>query len=264
VAKKAWCASQVNTTAERSQPDDISNPNQGAPEVSNTPSNSPAQRTAIQDTISEPRRTSSSQNRDNARNCDKEDEGEGAGDDADDDDDDDCNDEDIDYREDEKDALDVTRSETAMEHLQTLLQFIDSEISPRRNYLLSTSCRKFYFSDLWYLFLPGMEVIGNNDRQVYRVVKVSSARHRVVPTWQMYWSKDNDKTQKPPFSITCVSVDFYGKQLGPVSVEFGFPRFDGEREVNSFVVYPLRFHPHRRSDFNDSEWRAVADLPEDE
>lgn len=163
--------------------------------------------------------------------------------------------------------VEETRSEGAMEHLRTLLQFIDSEIVPRRRFLESSSCKKVDFSDLWYLFRPGMEVIENDGKQVYRVVKVSSARHRVVSTWEMYWAGDRetDKRQKqPPFSIKCVFVDFNGSSLGPVSIDFDFPRFIGEREVTSFAVYPLRFHPHKRSDFSDSEWRAVSGLPEEQ
>lgn len=170
-------------------------------------------------------------------------------------------------RDDEGDEpAEETQSEAAMEHLRTLLQFIGSETVPRRSYLESSSCKKVNFSDLWYLFRPGMEVIGNDGKQVYRVMKVSSAPHRVVPAWQMYRSRDKerDKKKQSPFSIQCVYVDFDGKTLGPVSTGFEFPRFIGEREVTSFVVYPLGFHPHRRSDFSDSEWRSVAALPDDQ
>ncbi|ETS84506.1 hypothetical protein PFICI_02531 [Pestalotiopsis fici W106-1] len=169
--------------------------------------------------------------------------------------------------DDNEGEVEETQSEGAMDHLRILLQFIDSEIVPRRRHLESSSCKNVDFSDLWYLFRPGMEVIGNDGKQVYRVVKVSSARHRVVSAWEMYWSGDKEKDEKknqPPFSIKCVFVDFNGTSLGPVSIDFSFPRFIGEREVTSFAVYPLRFHPHRRSDFSDSEWRAVSSLPEDQ
>ncbi|KAI4599400.1 hypothetical protein KJ359_001842 [Pestalotiopsis sp. 9143b] len=175
------------------------------------------------------------------------------------------NSEDSDSESDEEEVAE-TQSEGAMEHLRTLLQFFDSEIVPRRRFLESSSCKKVEFSDLWYLFRPGMEVIGNDGKQVYRVVKVSSARHRVIPAWEMYWSGDEEKDKKSqqPFSIKCVFVDFNGKSLGPVSIDFDFPRFIGERDVTSFEVYPLGFHPHRRSDFNDSEWRSVSGLPENQ
>ncbi|KAF7538198.1 hypothetical protein G7054_g3188 [Neopestalotiopsis clavispora] len=157
---------------------------------------------------------------------------------------------------------DETQTEGAKEHIQTLLDFIDTEISARRGYLYGPSCKKIYFSDLWHLFRPGMDVIENNGKQVYRVVKVSSARHRVVPAWQMYWSKNDDQKKQSPFKITCVYIDFNGKELGPVKTVFAFPRFNSEREVTSLPVYPIRFHPHRRSDFSDSEWRSISDLPE--
>jgi hypothetical protein len=157
---------------------------------------------------------------------------------------------------------DETQTEAAKEHIQTLLNFIDTDISARRGYLNGPSCKKIFFSDLWHLFWPGMDVIENNGRQVYRVVKVSSARHRVVPAWQMYWSKNDDQKKQSPFKITCVYIDFNGKELGPVKRVFPFPRFNSEREVTSLPVYPIRFHPHRRSDFSDSEWKSISSLPE--
>ncbi len=68
--------------------------------------------------------------------------------------------------------------------------------------------------------------------------------------------------KKAPFSITCVYIDFDGVNLGPVTKAFDFKSFDGEREVTSLEVYPLRFRPLRRIDFSDSEWNKVEALPE--
>ncbi|ORY62059.1 uncharacterized protein BCR38DRAFT_466837 [Pseudomassariella vexata] len=88
-------------------------------------------------------------------------------------------------------------------------------------------------------------VIGRDGKQAYRVVKLGSAPHRVVPAWQR---RISDKRQRPivPFSITCVYIDFDGKSLGPVWKTFEFQRFEGERDIISFPVYPLHFHAPRR------------------
>lgn len=244
--------SQVNTTAESTSPNGTSGPDQDIRH--STPTNDSTSLLAtVQDSSAEPEGASSNEDRKDigsTKDQKGEERKEGQEEESDDDDD--------------GDQTDETRTEGAMNHLKSLLRFIDSEISPRRSYLESPECRKVYFSDLWYLFRPGMEVIESNGKQVYRVVKVTSARHRIVPSWQMYWSRGSDQKQRPPFSITCVYVDFDGKSLGPVRRSFGLPRFDGEREVTSLAVYPLRFHPHRRSDFSDSEWIAVSSLPEDQ
>ncbi|KAH8899101.1 hypothetical protein GQ53DRAFT_878458 [Thozetella sp. PMI_491] len=149
---------------------------------------------------------------------------------------------------DEKDDPDdITKSLTAMAHLKCLLNFIDSDIISRREYLHDTKCRKIFFSDLWLLFRPGVEVIGSDGRQAYRVIHVTSAKHRV---------------NTPPFSITCVYIDFNGTHIGPISKTFNFKKFDGEREVTSLEVYPLHFHPSKRHEFNEAEWAEVKNVPE--
>jgi hypothetical protein len=156
---------------------------------------------------------------------------------------------------------DVTRSHIALEHLRCLLNFMDTTIEPRRAYLNSPECRKILFADLWQLFPPGLEVIGSNGRQAYRVIGVTSAQHRVTPTWARWYNpsadKDSGKRNRPPFSVICVHIDFDGKYVGPVVTFFDFQRFDGEREVTTLEVYPLRFHPAKRSDFDEEEWKEL-------
>ncbi|KAL5332560.1 hypothetical protein BJX70DRAFT_126803 [Aspergillus crustosus] len=153
----------------------------------------------------------------------------------------------------------IIKSPEAIKHLQCLLSFIDSDIEPKRTYLRSHQCRKVFFSDLWHLFRPGMEVISSSGKQVYRVVQVSSARHRVVPAWQRYHSSAS-KPGKAPFSISCVHIDFDGKSLGPVTTIFDFKRFDGQRDVISLDVYPLHLHPLRKADFDEDEWKEIEPL----
>jgi hypothetical protein len=169
--------------------------------------------------------------------------------------------EDEEEREEKEDPNDVTRSTIALDHLKCLLNFMDSNISAKQAYLNSPNCSKVFFSDLWYLFRPGVVVIGRDGKQAYRVINVTSARHRVVPSWQTWFWNSGDKKKKAPFSTTCVYIDFDGKNLGPVSKTFDFKRFDGEMDVTSLPVYPLRFHPLRRTDFSDTEWKEFELLP---
>ncbi|KAL8366418.1 hypothetical protein RB595_004951 [Gaeumannomyces hyphopodioides] len=162
------------------------------------------------------------------------------------------------------DSDEVTKSPTALEHLKCLLSFVDSDISAKQAYLKSPDCRKVFFSDLWHLFRPGVEVTGSDGRQAYRVIDVTSDRHRVTPPWER-WYNDPEKSKKmPPFSITCVYIDFDGKDLGPVPKVFDFKKFEGEVDVNSLQVYPLRFHPAKRVDFTDLEWEKLEALPASE
>ncbi|KAF4541302.1 AAA family ATPase [Lasiodiplodia theobromae] len=162
---------------------------------------------------------------------------------------------------DKKDEEDDTKSPMALEHLKCLLRFVDSDISTRRTYLDDPSCRKIVFSDLWLLFRPGIEVIGTDGKQAYRVVHTTSAKHRVTPAWQTWLNHSAKKRKDSPFSITCVYIDFNGRDLGPVQRVFDFKKFDGETEIVSLEVYPLRFHPAKESNFSEIEWKELATFP---
>ncbi|KAL2837693.1 hypothetical protein BJY01DRAFT_40597 [Aspergillus pseudoustus] len=163
-------------------------------------------------------------------------------------------------KQEEKDEDESTTSAEALKHLECLLQFINTDLNPKRSHLGDSQCRKVFFSDLWHLFRPGMEVISSNGKQVYRVVHVCTARHRVVPAWQRYHESANNKSAKPPFSLTCVYIDFDGVSLGPVSVKFEFKRFDGQRDIASLDVYPLQFQPVRKADFDEQRWVEIETL----
>jgi len=175
--------------------------------------------------------------------------------------DDDVENEDEEEREEMEYPNDVSRSAMALDHLKCLLNFMDSNISAKQAHLNSSKCTKVFFSDLWYLFRPGVVVIGRDGKQAYRVINVTSIRHRVVPPWKNWFWNSGERKKKAPFSTTCVYIDFDGKNLGPVSKTFDFKQFDGEIEVTSLPVYPLRFHPLRRTDFSDTEWKELELLP---
>ena len=161
-------------------------------------------------------------------------------------------------------AQDMTKSPMALSHLKCLLSFVDSDISGKQAYLKSPDCRKVFFSDLWQLFRPGVEVTGSDSKQAYRVIHVTSAKHRVAPPWER-WSNNTGKRKRTrPFSIECIYIDFNGQNLGPVPKVFDFKRFDGERDVTSLEVYPLRFHPVKRAEFSDSEWKELEAFPDHE
>lgn len=162
------------------------------------------------------------------------------------------------------DANDITKSEKALEHLKCLIDFMDANLSDKIAYVRSDDCHTVFFSDLWHFFRPGVEVIRPDGKQAYRVVHVTSAPHRVVPAWQSWYSGTNNqgkKRGKAAFSITCVYVDFDGKHLGPVTRTFDIKRFEGQRDVTSLEVYPLRYHRLSRADTSEAEWKELQQYP---
>ncbi|KAK3371795.1 hypothetical protein B0T24DRAFT_531458 [Lasiosphaeria ovina] len=125
----------------------------------------------------------------------------------------------------EEDPNDDTTSPTALNHLRCLIQFMDTDIAQKMAYLNSRECRKVAFADLWHLFQPGIDVIGIDGKQAYRVMSSST------------------KSDETPITLNCSYLDFDGKLLGPVARSFEIKRFDDLREVTSLPVFPLRFHP---------------------
>ncbi|KAK4448913.1 hypothetical protein QBC34DRAFT_300198 [Podospora aff. communis PSN243] len=142
-------------------------------------------------------------------------------------------------------ALDPGRivSTTQLAHLRCLLNFMDTDIAGRINYLNSPSCEKVVFSDLWHLFHPGGHVIRNDGKQAYRILRVNSVPHRAVDPISRWLDKSLAKEEETPLCVECVHLDFDGKQLGPISTMFRIQRFERERLITSLEIYPLRFHP---------------------
>ncbi|KAK7423575.1 hypothetical protein QQX98_001033 [Neonectria punicea] len=128
---------------------------------------------------------------------------------------------------------------TALLHLRCLMKFIDDEIKPKLEYVNSDKCRKIFFHDLWHLFKPGNEIVDQEEKQAYRIIRVQIPPHNIELPWLRY--KKPATGPKTPATIHCAYIDFDGKQFGPVSVNFDIPPFGGLKDVKSLPIYPLRF-----------------------
>ncbi|PYH93984.1 hypothetical protein BO71DRAFT_477292 [Aspergillus ellipticus CBS 707.79] len=133
-----------------------------------------------------------------------------------------------------------SRSDEGLEQWQVLVDFLDTDLKPKMEWLRSEKCQKVSFSDIWYLFRPGDEVIDQGGKQAYRVVGVTSSSHRFISPYRTF-GRGSKAVEKTPVILFCVHIDFDGKTLGPVLRRFAIPRFDGEKAVTSLRVYPLMF-----------------------
>lgn len=140
---------------------------------------------------------------------------------------------------DEREDVSISSPE-AMEQLGCLVDFLDTYVLPRKEYLRGTECRRVHFRDLWYLFGPGDEVMRRDGKQIYRVIGTFNPPHKVSSP-AMYYGLGDDSTSYQ-FRLECVYVDFDGKKLGPVRKTFLIRSFVGEKPVESLEVYPLRMH----------------------
>ncbi|OTA67275.1 P-loop containing nucleoside triphosphate hydrolase protein, partial [Hypoxylon sp. EC38] len=134
---------------------------------------------------------------------------------------------------------DITMSLAAFNHLRCLLEFMDTTIIQKQNYL-KEHCQRVSFVDLWHLFRPGVEVVEPGDKQMqcYKVISVTSPRHKVTPRY-LYPLFRNKGKGETAVSVHCVYIDFDGSLIGPVSKRFEIPRYEGQKDVKSLPVYPL-------------------------
>ncbi|KZM28450.1 uncharacterized protein EKO05_0009881 [Ascochyta rabiei] len=160
---------------------------------------------------------------------------------------------------------DALGSKLALEHMRPLIEFLDHYLLPRLSFLESAECKKVTFPDLWLLFEPGGEVIDSDGDQAYRIHKVTTAKHRAVPSWSGIdaWtpappprrgghesveisdivrpSQNQREGDDKPIKLHCVYIDSDGFSIGPVTMVFEIRAFAGEKLVTDLPVYPLRF-----------------------
>lgn len=152
------------------------------------------------------------------------------------------------YEDEDENGEVAIRASASFKHLQCLVEFIDTNIRYKMQYLKSEHCRRIAFTDLWYLFKPGQVVIGRERRQAYRILSISSSGHKAVAPWQRWeLRRSPDSSKLPSITLHCVYVDFDGKRLGPVTTKVKIFRFDEEKEVTSLEVYPLSFAEARNA-----------------
>lgn len=150
-------------------------------------------------------------------------------------------------------TAEIMDSVEALRDLRCLIEFIDHDLRPTMDILKDDSCQKVRFEDLWHIFQPGVEVYSPPDgrresepmhakmyQELGRVLNTSDGRPKLthhpkdlpstVPLWKI-----------GHFYIHCYYLDFNGSIFGPVSYMPSIVPFEGERDIRSLKVYPLRF-----------------------
>ncbi|KAK4185103.1 hypothetical protein QBC35DRAFT_454583 [Podospora australis] len=136
--------------------------------------------------------------------------------------------------------------ETKLQHIRCLAEFLDTDLQSKMDYLAGPHCKKVTFADVWHMFKPGDEVTDKSQRQAYRVIRVTSPGHKAIPPYRDY--RNSSKTSDRAVLLTCIYIDFDGKQIGPVKRDFVIAPYDGEKPVISLEVYPIRFAEGRNVD----------------
>ena len=171
-------------------------------------------------------------------------------------------------------GIETTDSLEALRDLRCLVQFMEEDVKPLSDRFIDGTCSKVRFEDLWYLFKPGDDILAPFDHvddrktlqsseiqqitglnsiipetnrvdhgRVWRVVQVDGKPHRFC-----FCNDDEDRwcppmTSKPlkPYVVQCYCVDHDEYRYGPVLKCFEIRPFQGERDIKSLEIFPLRF-----------------------
>lgn len=142
----------------------------------------------------------------------------------------------------ERSPNDLANSIEALQDLRCLVEFMDNDITPvLRKYRSGLEFAKsISFRNLWYLFKPGDDVLctlkaaSEPDSQcVWRVLRVSEGRPHL--------SADETKIEPiNPLKLKCFRIGYNGNDFGPITHVFEILPFEGEKNINSLDVIPIR------------------------
>lgn len=121
---------------------------------------------------------------------------------------------------------------------------------------------KIPFSDLWYLFQPGQEIIKIHPMpRVYRVLNAVGGRPRLYPGEA---ETENPQRRLLPevndLVVDCFALDYDGKEFGPVGYSFHIEPYEGTRAVTDLPIYPLIFASKDQEDALVERGRKFEEL----
>lgn len=160
-------------------------------------------------------------------------------------------------------AQELMDSVEALRDMRCLVQFIDTYLKPQWQYFDTVNYHKIQFADLWHIFNPGDDVLaplqpgqeqtpgseflgsrnGNHRSQlVWRVLNTTGGRSLLSPPDK---ERDYPTTTAPYkqcyFMLWCYFIDYDGEKFGPVIKQFKIKSYQGEKEIRSLEVYPLKY-----------------------
>ncbi|KAJ0415217.1 hypothetical protein BJY00DRAFT_266712 [Aspergillus carlsbadensis] len=155
----------------------------------------------------------------------------------------------------------IADSVMALRHLRTYVEFVETEIIPMWNRAAGTAHRKVRWSDLWMTFQQGelLYVPPSSDssqssdstKAADSAIASGSGVKMYQNVWRLY-SLVRDKVRdgdpddvssnsKRLIHLFAYYIDYDGSFYGPVKHQFSIRDYEGEKDITSLPVYPLRF-----------------------
>lgn len=140
------------------------------------------------------------------------------------------------YREEVGETHDTEYTTTCQEHIDILVEYLDglTTIGVRdAEFLWNNEVPKTTFSSLWLLLKPGTDVFvqENGKLNAYVVESFSGG---------VAWGSPNARSR--PYIVNVWNLNFDGQILSRSVKEVTISIFDGQREIASLPLFPIKFH----------------------
>lgn len=151
-----------------------------------------------------------------------------------------------------QDDLDSLNGKPALRRLRLLVEFIDEHVkAPLKRLKEARQHQQVFFADLYHFFGPGDEVYkfqgsGSYETvQAYRVLQITGGRRfnfggrsgEEVGSLEMPLSNELGS----PLVISCINIDFDGREFRPITTTFSIREYTGERSTAFLPVCPTAF-----------------------
>ncbi|KAH6640120.1 hypothetical protein F5144DRAFT_86373 [Chaetomium tenue] len=166
-----------------------------------------------------------------------------------------------------------TSEEDALDHLQCYVSFVDEHLMPLVDQFADanhSNPKRIRYEDLWYLFKPGdLIYLPRNTLQKmlrnrgHTEAYPESAIYQTIWRLEIFWPHEGD-LELPMIGngssdweakTRLYFVDYDGTAYKPVSISVTMDHFDGEKDIRTLNVFPIRFAPDHEALIEKSmEW----------
>ncbi|KAH6618400.1 hypothetical protein B0J18DRAFT_371434 [Chaetomium sp. MPI-SDFR-AT-0129] len=147
----------------------------------------------------------------------------------------------------------------AVQNLQCYVAFVEKHLMPLLDQFADAdhaNPKRIRYEDLWYLFKPG-DLIYLPRSTLEKILKGRNNKHEINESaiyqtiWRLevFWPHEGDLTLPMLGSSSSdweaktrlYFVDYDGTAYKPVSIDVTMEHFDGEKDIRSLEVFPIRF-----------------------
>ncbi|KAJ5692483.1 hypothetical protein N7462_001906 [Penicillium macrosclerotiorum] len=146
-------------------------------------------------------------------------------------------------------TAEIVDSVEALRAMRVYVDFVDKELMPLYHQFDNSNSEipphRIRFDDIWYLFRLGELVFNPDAPDPSSSLKrdVSSRSRRVMRVYSIGYPNHGTEgySNDDKVLVRCYFIDFNGEAYVPVKQKFLIPYFEGEKEIRSLDIYPIRF-----------------------